>query len=480
MDVPPEIKHVKASSEKDLLKLQNVTGVGLGEKITKGRRTGKPCIRVYVKKKQPKSSLTKAQLVPDTIDGVETDVIEREFIPHTAVSLADLRTMVDAGTYDPLTGGISVGPCRAIDGYVFVGTLGLVVEDNDTGDPMMLSNFHVMCVNNAWSAGDTMAQPGRPDGGSCPADVVGELTRAQLGGQVDAAVARITNRNHNCRITEIGAVNGTATVTDGEAVRKRGRTTELTHGFVDDVALTVTVPYDFGIGNVTLTNQIGIIVDSGQSAQFGNSGDSGSVVVNASGAVVGLYFAGTAAGDYGVANPIAAVLGALDVRLCQPTIGPTAVLADVGPITWIGNDTAPWSDVWGTIWETGPWWEHGGGMTANKRFDDVKNPAGYDTLMETIQEGGNTWQEGGNTWQEGMGTFQELGGFDPGDPRINNPPGRVGGGGVGGGAAPFSLATPHHAAGAQRFEGGGGQDIDEEIEQARQYLRMLEARKRGR
>lgn len=477
MTINPELKQKKASAEKDLLKLEGVTGVGVGEKISKGERTGKPCIRVYVKKKKPKSRLAKGQLVPESIGGVPTDVIEREFLPHpAAVALDDLRAMVDTGTYDPLTGGVSVGPCRSIGGYVFVGTLGLVVEDNSTGDPMMLSNFHVMCVDNNWSAGDTMAQPARPDGGSCPSDIVGELSRAQLGGQVDGAVARITNRNHNCRITQIGAVNGTATVSSGDAVRKRGRTTELTHGFVDDVSLSVTVPYDFGIGDVTLTNQIGIEVDTSQSTEFGTNGDSGSVVVNASNDVVGLYFAGTPAGDYGVANPIASVFSALDVSLCQPTIGPTSVWAD------IGNPTFPWLDKqpWETIWETLPWWEHGGGFTANKRFDDVKNPAGYDTLMETLQEGGGfTLQEGGHTIQEGFGTVQEGGGFDPNDP-IFDPPGRGGGGG---GAAPFSLSTPHHASGAQRFEGGGGQggrDLDQEIEQVRQYLRSLEARKQGR
>lgn len=474
MDITPAVRHAKASAETDLLKLDNVTGVGLGAKISKGERTETPSIRVYVKKKLPKSKLSKTQLIPEKINGIPTDVIEREFIAHPlAVALDELQTHVDTGTYDPITGGVSVGPCRSIDGFIFVGTGGLVVEDNSTGDPMMLSNFHVMCVDNNWSAGDTMAQPARPDGGACPGDVIAELTRAQLGGQVDGAVARLTGaRSHNCRITEIGAVNGTATVSDGDAVRKRGRTTELTHGFVDDVSLTVTVPYDFGIGSVTLTNQIGIEVDASQSTQFGTNGDSGSVVVNASNEVVGLYFAGTEAGDYGVANPIASVFGALDVRLCRPTIGPKNPNWD--HLTWTWLDHKPTID---TIWETGPWWEHGGGFTANKRFDDVKNPAGYDTLMETIHEGGGTLWEGGDF------TLQEGGGFDPREPGFQDPPGGFGRGpggfGGGGGAAPFSLSTPHHASGAQRFE-QSGQDVDSEIERVREYLRMLEARKRGR
>lgn len=478
MDSTPEIRRAKASAEGNLMKLDGVTGVGVGEKITKGKRTGQICIRVYVKKKLPKGRVDKGQLIPDSIDGVPTDVIEREFVLHpAAIALDDLQTLVDTGTYTTLTGGISIGPCRAVGGYVYVGTLGLVVEDNATGDPMMLSNYHVMCIDNGWSVGDTMAQPGRPDGGSCPSDIVGDLTRASLGGQVDGAVARITNRNHNCRITGIGNVSGTATAVLSEAVRKRGRTTELTHGFVDDTSLTVTIDYGAGIGNVTLTNQIGIDVDSAQSAQFGNNGDSGSVVVNSSGKVIGLYFAGTSDGSFGVANPIASVFSALDVSLCSPTL----TLAETNPWSDITTllETSPWSD-FATIQETGPWWEGGGWGSANKRFDDVKNPAGYDTLMETIQEGGGfTWQEGGNTLQEGIGTIQEGGGgFDPGNPVFNPPGGRFGG--RAGGAAPFVLSTQHHAAGAQRFEPAGPDaDIEREIEQVRHYLQSLEAQRRG-
>ena len=43
--------------------------------------------------------------------------------------------------------------------------------------------------------------------------------------------------------------------------------------------------------------------------------DSGSVVVNDQGEVVGLYFAGTDNGQHGVANPIAAVLSELNISI---------------------------------------------------------------------------------------------------------------------------------------------------------------------
>lgn len=488
MAISPQLRTAKAAAERDLMKIEGVTGVGIGEKIKDGKRTGEMSVRVYVRKKLPKSKVPQNEMIPATIDGMPTDVIERHFVLHAMrVSLKDLRAMADAGTYDPLTGGVSVGPCRVINGSVFVGTLGLVVEDNSTGDPMMLSNFHVMCVNNGWSAGDTMAQPGRVDGGSCPADVVGTLARATLGGQVDGAVSRITARNHDCRITEIGNVAGTAVAVEGEAVRKRGRTTGLTHGFVDDISLTVTVDYEQDIGPVTLSNQIGIDVDSTQGPQFGTNGDSGSVVVNANNEVIGLYYAGSEDGAYGVANPIASVLGALDVRLCQPQVvtAPwldlqqtlawqdtlqTAAWLDQQTVAWLDQQTRPWVDQIDTLQETSPWRDQWG--TPNKRFDDVKDPSGYDTLMETIQEGGGvTWQEGGGmTWQE------EVGGFDPGEPITRPPFARPP---VDpGGRTPFAMSTPHHASGAARFERESGGDLEAEIEQAREYLRSLEARRR--
>ena len=167
-------------------------------------------------------------------------------------------------------------------------------------------------------------------------------------------------------------------------------------------------------------------MDSSQSTAFGNSGDSGSVVVNASNEIIGLYFAGTEDGSYGVANRIDPVLAALNVSLCSPRgmpPWPTAVWADIeGPtIAWI--DTSPWQDLgmtlpWSDPGRTLPWLDTGG-FSPNKAFDDVKMDF-YDTLMETVQEHVNTFQE--------HGTLQEHMPFDPSQPWLN--PGTPGGPGL--------------------------------------------------
>ncbi len=304
----------KEAAEEDLLSKKNVVGVAVGRKYTDGERTGELAIVVYVSSKGGR--LAAADRVPEEIDGIQTDVIEADFEPKTnKLAVADIEPLVDTGTYDPLVGGISIGPCRAIGGFVFTGTLGCIVTDDATGDPMLLTNFHVAAVDAGWSVGDDQCQPSRVDTGSCPSDVVGSLQRAVLNASVDGAVVSQTARTIDCRIEEIGEVKGTALASIGDSVRKRGRTTELTYGEVDSVAATVTVPYDPSIGDVTLTNQIIIAADTTENPAFGISGDSGSAVVNENNEVVGLFFAGNGSGTIGVANPIAAVEAELGVTV---------------------------------------------------------------------------------------------------------------------------------------------------------------------
>ena len=255
MDID-RIRRVKDVAQDELLKIPGVRGVSIGYKYVGGKATGTLCIRVLVEKKQ--NEVSGKYRIPKTIHGVPTDVVERRYVPRPlSVPLKDLQPLVDNGRYNPLIGGISAGPCREIDGNVFVGTLGLIVTDNVSAAPMVLSNFHVLALDNNFMVGDTIVQPSLPDGGNCPADVVAVLERAMLGGQVDAAAARITARDDACRIADIGDVDGIAEAELGMIVRKRGRTTELTQGVVDGIDLTVVVPYD-GIGDVTFNNQIEI------------------------------------------------------------------------------------------------------------------------------------------------------------------------------------------------------------------------------
>ncbi len=325
--------------ELEFLKRKTVTGVSVGTKKVKGKDTGELAIVVYVAKKKEEKDLAKSEIIPGMVDEIKTDVVERNFVLHSLqVRIEDVSPMKDTGKYDPLIGGISIGPCKTFwmeppdvptaGWYKIGGTFGAVVQDDASGKKMLLSNYHVMCVDDKWQVGDKMSQPGLNDGGICPSDVVGELQRAALTSAVDAAVCSHAARPIVCMIKDIGGVSGTATGALGMAVRKRGRTTGLTYGKIVSTTLAVKIYYGKSLGYQILTNQLDIENDKSKNAIFGDHGDSGSVVVNDENEVVGLHFAGD--GVNGVANPIQAVLQALNVKICQSIfkIDPNKLIKD--------------------------------------------------------------------------------------------------------------------------------------------------------
>jgi hypothetical protein len=315
-DVTPELEQAKARAEERLLALPGVTGVDIGFKEVGGERTGQLAIRVMVREKKPASDVPADEQIPQEIEGHPSDVIERRFELHSTGAYAavdETLPRVDAGAYSPLRGGVSIGPCRSIDGFVHAGTLGAIVVDNSSRRYLALSNFHVLAVNGAAAAGDTIVQPSRVDGGDCPDQVAGQLRRHALTAAVDGAVMDL-GQAARPEVVEVGTVTGTGTVTLGQAVRKRGRTTRLTFGVIDSVSLTLNVDYGHDIGVRTLTGQIGVRPDPARNAAFSGKGDSGAVLLNDAREIVGLLFAGDDTG-YGVANPIAEVLSALDVAV---------------------------------------------------------------------------------------------------------------------------------------------------------------------
>ncbi len=333
------IRPVKERVEDDLLSRPGVVGVDINEKVSNGRPTGELAIVVYVTQKKPKDKLKAGELIPARIDGIPTDVKEERIELHA--SRAELLEMpfVDATKYTTLHGGISIGPCRSVHldppdvptsgNYIFVGTLGAIVTDRATKATMALTNFHVACVDNNWAAGDAMCQPGRNDGGSCPTDTFGSLTRATLSDNVDGAVVSISSGHAiSCTIEEIGDIKGTAVAAVNAAVRKRGRTTGLTYGKVTSTDASVTINYGDGLGNHTLKKQIRVEPDTSNSNQFSDHGDSGSVVVDATNKVIGLLFGGSSVATY--ANPIQSVLDELNVDLCvKPlTLVTTPIICD--------------------------------------------------------------------------------------------------------------------------------------------------------
>jgi hypothetical protein len=68
--VEPDIEAVRTRHVDALMRLPNVNGVGIGE------RDGKPVIQVLVARKAPLDELGAGEVVPQTLDGFQTDVVE--------------------------------------------------------------------------------------------------------------------------------------------------------------------------------------------------------------------------------------------------------------------------------------------------------------------------------------------------------------------------------------------------------------------
>ena len=235
------------------------------------------------------------------------------------------------------------------------GTLGSLVQSSN-GTQYLLSCNHVLARSDQASTGEIIVQPGlidnncTPNGDGSGTTQVGALTAwlplSSNSTNVDAAIAQVNSGavNSSGAILELGApqANGTLAAappgvscsnvsagttcaagqgetltTAGLTVAKSGRTSGLTCAAVSSISLDVEVSYFKNCEETepymtkTYTGQIAV-----EANDFGDAGDSGSLIVDASNAEpVGLFFAGgmNASGlSEGVANPAPEVLSELN------------------------------------------------------------------------------------------------------------------------------------------------------------------------
>lgn len=263
----------------------NVIGTATGPRLTGGRPTGDLAVKVYVERKLP--GLPAPGAVPRFVDGVPTDVIESG--PARALTSPRLR---------PVLGGGSIGFPGAAGG-----TIASVCFDLRTGAPHLLSNHHVLVMAPETRLRNRVLQPG---GGDPASDVVGRLARAaplrpDRANRVDAAIARLDVAH------DAVALPAPADVALGRPVRKSGSASGVTTGRVQDLHADIVV--DVRGRPTRFAGQLVLDLEAAP-------GDSGSLVVTDAGEPVGLLFAGTDA--FVLANPMAAVLQALRIRLPGP------------------------------------------------------------------------------------------------------------------------------------------------------------------
>jgi len=302
------IYKVRKANESKLLRLKNVVGVGIGNKVTKGVDTKRQCIKVYVEKKVEAYNLSQKEIIPRTLDVIETDVIE----------IGKVEALSFKEKMRPAKGGVSIGHYK-----VSAGTLGCLVRDRSSKDLLILSNNHVLAQSNEAKIGDAIVQPGTYDGGKVAGDLIGYLERfVKVVKQrsfwlfwmfwvkdnmniVDCAVAKpVSEKLVSSEIMKIGIPKGIAKAEEGMKLQKSGRTTGHTQGEVIDTDMTVKV--DYGKFIAQFHHQI-------MAGAMSAGGDSGSLCLDMNKNAVGLLYAGSKKST--IINPINEVLTLLNIEL---------------------------------------------------------------------------------------------------------------------------------------------------------------------
>ncbi|WP_018248300.1 chymotrypsin family serine protease [Orenia marismortui] len=320
----------------NILSLDNVVGVGQGYKEVGGKRTDEECVVVLVESKVGITDLDEQHLIPQTIGDKKTDVIE-----VGKVELLSNNDKVRVTKLRPAQPGISIGHYK-----ITAGTFGAVVKDNKTGEPLILSNNHVLAnITNGNDGrskkGDPILQPGSYDSGNEEEDTIAHLERfipiyndqpptcplmfglnrllkgfskvigapyevkpSAVENKVDCAVAKPKSPNLiDTEILGIGEVQGISEPELRMLVRKSGRTSGVTSARIKAVNATIKVQLSESESAV-FTDQI--ITDP-----FSKPGDSGSLVLNEKNEAVGLLFAGSEKST--ICNKIKNVLEALKI-----------------------------------------------------------------------------------------------------------------------------------------------------------------------
>jgi hypothetical protein len=127
--------------------------VGLGERIAGGKHTGTAALKFFVRVKYPDDQLKESDKLPESVDGLPTDVEE----VGTFRSFQDPRTMIRPGAP-----GCSVGFEDAA-GDLMAGTFGALVKRG--ARRFVLSNNHVLADENQLPIGSPTFQPGFLDAG---------------------------------------------------------------------------------------------------------------------------------------------------------------------------------------------------------------------------------------------------------------------------------------------------------------------------
>jgi hypothetical protein len=308
IDMLSRIREAKARFGSDLLSHEDIHGIGIGYKETKGKKTGELALVVHVYKKLPRNKLKKSRIIPSRLtfysrrEGAEVTVpidVREAIPPVPEIECGKCDEDLEARVR-PVPGGYSIG-VPGVGG----GTLGGWVWDRIDERFVLISNEHVLGSN----AGDHVLQQSHTDGGVDPADHFANVVRS---GTLDVAIAApIDSDDVELEIICSGpAVYEIADASVDMEIEKVGQTTGLTCGIVTLI--------DYVSNHYGSKNDLWI---DGNGTDFSQSGDSGSLYVEKENPneygwkrIVGIHWGGS--GNDGVGHPIGAVFNDLSLSGC--------------------------------------------------------------------------------------------------------------------------------------------------------------------
>lgn len=288
----------------DFLAQPNINSIGIGYKSIAGKATDIIAIQFSVDSKLAQPQALGLEPIPEhiTFEGetFPTDVVERRFKPDY-VLVQSLEKDPRKQRVERLIAGISIGHPKST-----AGTLGAIVLDRQTGNPVMLSNWHVF-QTPAGALGDPIVQPGPYDDNRINQNRVGTLLRSHLGVAGDCAIGSIEARTYDAEILGLGKRVGRIGKAElGDRVIKSGRTTAVTRGIVTRVSTLSQIDYGSGIIGEIGGFEIGPDAKHPASGnEISKGGDSGSawmaidVSGNTTDIMLGLHFGGDADGSDG-------------------------------------------------------------------------------------------------------------------------------------------------------------------------------------
>ncbi|MFC2011101.1 PKD domain-containing protein [Chloroflexota bacterium] len=316
---PPGLERAMAAQEAHtgrLLGIPGVVGTGVGL-----NPDGKAAVKIFTEK-------AGVSRLPKSLDNIPVEVlVTGKFYAQNDPTDWQER---------PVPIGVSAGHPE-----VTAGTIGARVIDA-VGNVYALSNNHVLANENDAIPGDSTLQPGTIDGGTDPADKIGELydfEELKYDGSVntmDAAIAisseaLLDNKTLPDGYGVPGPYNPNVQASIGLPVQKYGRTTGLTHGTIDAINVYTSVCYESRgrrcVKSALFEGQI--LVTPGT---FSDGGDSGSLIVTDDNnkSPIGLLFAGSS--TYTIANPIGPVLERFGVSIDSEVGDLTPFVSIVSPV----------------------------------------------------------------------------------------------------------------------------------------------------